>query len=225
MENTIYRNVSLGENATIHPPCIIGFPPRGEADGELETAIGDEAVIRPFTTIYAGVTIGKGFQSGHGACIREDNVIGDDVSVGTHAVLEIRNRIGNGVRIHTGCFLEDVRVGNHVFIGPNVVFTDDPHPMKCPRYLDCMGGATVEDYAKIGANCTVLPGVRIGRHAMIGAGTVVAKDVQERAVLMGAPGRETGTIDELKCPPGFFARPYLWEPYAEGQEVQEGEEG
>ncbi len=52
-----------------------------------------------------------------------------------------------------------------------------------PRYLECAGGATVEDYVKIGANCTILPAVRIGRHAMIGAGTVVVQDVGEKAVM------------------------------------------
>ena len=144
MENQIFKNVILGKNVTIYPPCIIGFPPRGKADGELETRIGDGAVIRPFTTIYAGTTIGRDFQTGQGASIREGNIIGDDVSVGTHAVLEFGNRIGNSVRIHTACFLEGVKVGNHVFLGPHVVFTDDPHPMKCPHYLECAGGATVD---------------------------------------------------------------------------------
>ena len=223
MENQIFKNVSLGKGVTIHPPCIIGFPPRGKANGELATAIGDGAVIRPFTTIYAGTKFGRNFQTGQGTSIREDNIIGDDVSVGTHAVLEFGNRIGDGTRIHSSCFLEDVKVGKCVFIGPNVVFTDDPHPMKCPHYLECAGGATVEDYVKIGANCTILPAVRIGKHALIGAGTVVVRDVRERAVIVGNPGRETGTIGTLTCPPGFFERPYVWEPYGSAGNV-DGEE-
>lgn len=214
MENQIFENVSLGEGVSIHPPCIIGFPPRGKADGELPTLIGDGTIIRPFTTIYAGSSFGRNLQTGQGASIRENNIIGDDVSIGTNAVLEFGNRIGDGTRIHSSCFLEDVKVGKEVFIGPNVVFTDDPHPMKCPHYLECAGGATVEDYVKIGANCTILPAVRIGQHALIGAGTVVVRDVRERAVIVGNPGRETGTIDTLTCPPGFFERPYAWEPYA-----------
>ena len=215
MENRVYKNVSLGEEVEIHPPCVIGIPPSGKTDGELATVIGDRAVIRPFTTIYAGVTIGQDFQTGQGASIRDDNVIGDGVSVGTHAVLEIRNRIGDGTRIHTGCFLEDVKIGRDVFVGPNVTFTDDPHPMKCPHYLECAGGATVEDLVKIGANCTILPAVKLGSGALIGAGTVVVRDVRPRSVMVGNPAREIGSIDDLTCPPGFFERPYLWEPYSE----------
>lgn len=224
MDNKIYKNVQLGEGVVIHPPCIIGFPPRGKKDGELETIIGDGAEIRPFTTIYAGVQIGRNFQTGQGASIREDNIIGDDVSVGTHSVLEFGNRIGQGVRIHTGCFLEDVKIGNHVFVGPRVVFTDDPHPMKCPHYLECAGGPTIEDYVKIGANSTILPAVRIGSHALIGAGTVVVRDVRSRAVVVGNPGREINTVDNLTCPPGFFERPYVWEPYSmlDIQDAQSG---
>ncbi len=218
MNTKIFDNVHIGEGATIMEPCIIGLPPLGRAGGELPTRIGAGAVIRPFTTIYAGTTIGSGLQTGQGASIREDNMIGDDVSVGTHAVLEIRNRIGNDVRIHSGCFLEDVKIGNHVFVGPNVVFTDDPHPMKCPHYLECAGGATVEDYAKIGANTTILPTIRIGKHALIGGGTVIVRDVRERTVVVGNPGREVGSVESLSCPPGFFSRPYVWEPYASDAE-------
>jgi UDP-3-O-[3-hydroxymyristoyl] glucosamine N-acyltransferase len=140
----VYPHVHLGENVVLEGPCIIGKPPRGKKEGELETIIGDDAVIRPFTTIYAGTVIGRSFQTGQGASIREDNVIGDDVSVGTNSVLECRNRIGNHVRIHSNCFLEWVTLEDYVFIGPNVVITDDPHPMKCPRFEDCLGGATVQ---------------------------------------------------------------------------------
>lgn len=213
MDNQIYKNVTLGRNVTIHAPCIIGMPPRGKVDGELETIIGDDAVIRPFTTIYAGTKIGSGFQTGQGASIREDNEIGDGVSIGTHAVLEFGNRIGNDSRIHTGCFLEDVTIGEHVFVGPNVTFTDDPHPMGCPHYLECAGGATVGDLAKIGANSTILPAVKIGRNALVGAGTVVVRDVREGVVVVGNPAREIGTTDNLPCPPGFFERAYVWQPY------------
>ncbi len=131
----------------------------GRRRGRAPLAIGAGAVIRPFTTIYAGSTFGARLQTGQGASIREDNEVGDDVSIGTNAVLEFGNRIGNRVRIHSGCFLELVTIEDDVFVGPNVVFTDDPHPMGCPRYQDCKGGAVVRRLARIGANSTILPGV------------------------------------------------------------------
>jgi len=110
-------NVRLGEGSIVGEYTIIGRAPRGKKEGELELVIGPGAVIRPFTTIYAGTRIGARLQTGQGASIREDNVIGDDVSVGTHASLEFGNRVGSRVRIHTGCFLELTRIDDDVFLG------------------------------------------------------------------------------------------------------------
>jgi len=197
----------------VEEPCILGKPPRGRKPGELKLEIGMGGIIRPFTTLYAGSRIGNGFQTGQGASIREDNVIGDDVSIGTNAVLEFGNRIGNRVRVHSCCFLEMVTIGDDVFIGPNVVFTDDPHPMKCPRYLECKGGVTVKRLARIGAHSTLLPGVVVGENALVGAGSVVTRDVPPGTVVAGNPARVVKKVEDLTCPPGFFEKPYLWPPY------------
>lgn len=209
----IYQGVEIGEGAVLQPPLVLGKPPRGKEPGELRLVIGPGATIRPFTTIYAGTVIGARFQTGQGASIREDNEIGNDVSVGTNAVLEFGNRIGNGVRIHSGCFLEMTTVEDHVFLGPHVVFTDDPHPMGCPRYKECLGGVTVRTLAKIGANCTLLPGVEIGARSLIGAGSVVVRSIPEGVVAAGNPAKVLKKIEELQCHAGFFERPYVWEPY------------
>jgi acetyltransferase-like isoleucine patch superfamily enzyme len=205
----IYPNVVIGEGTVIQEGAIVGEPPRGAKPGELKTTIGAGGMIRSGTVIYAGATIGERFNSGHGALIREDNVIGDDCSVGTHAVLEAGNRVGNGTRIHSGCFLEHTTLGARVFLGPNVVFTDDPHPM-CPRYLECVLGATVEDDVSIGANTTLLPGIKIGAGSLIGAGSVVTKNVEAGSVVAGNPAARIKDVSELVCFKGFYERPYIW---------------
>lgn len=205
--STVFGGVDLGERVCVEGPCVLGKPPRGTSEGERELRVGKDSTIRPFTTIYAGTTIGDRFQTGQGVSIREDNVIGDDVSVGTNAVLEAGNRIGNRVRIHTGCFLELVTVEDDVFIAPNVVFADDPHP-PCPRYEDCVGGAVVRQGARIGSNSTILPGVVIGRGALVGAGSVVVEDVPEGMVVVGSPARVVKRVDELVCRTGLMDRPY-----------------
>jgi len=217
------ENVTLGESCDLQPPCILGKAPRGAAEGERALAIGAGAVIRPFTTIYGGSTFGARLQTGQGASIREDNRLGDDVSIGTNAVLEFGNRIGDRVRIHSGCFLELVTIEDDVFVGPNVVFTDDPHPMGCPRYAECKGGAVVRRLARIGANSTILPGVEIGEGALVGAGSVVVHDVPAGAVVAGNPARVIKQVAELTCPPGWFERPYVWPPYAEPEPFDPGE--
>lgn len=206
-------NVHIGKLAVIEPPCVLGLPPRGAAPGERALRIGKNCRLRPFTAIYAGTTIGKGFQTGQGASIREDNIVGDNVIIGTNAVLEFGNKIGNNVHIHTGCFLEMVTIEDDVFVGPNVVFTDDPHPMNCPKYKECVGGATVKRLARIGANSTILPGVVIGENSLVGAGSVVTKDVPPNSVVAGNPARVINEVASLTCQSGFFERPYDWDPY------------
>jgi acetyltransferase-like isoleucine patch superfamily enzyme len=194
----IAPNVHLGENVTIDPTATVGHPPRGKAAGDLPVYIGANSVIRANSVIYGGVTIGQNFQCGHGAMIRENNTIGDSCSVGTNAVLEPGNRVGSGTRIHSGCFLENAALGERVFVGPNVTFTDDPHP-PCVECTEFVGGATIEDGAAIGGNSTLMPGVRVGEGALIGGGSVVTKDIPARMVAAGNPARVIKRVDEVPC--------------------------
>ncbi len=215
-EPMVFPNVEIGEGTILDPGVMVGVPPRGAEAGELPTRIGPGGRVRAGTIVYAGVTIGAGFNSGHAAMIREDNVIGDGCSAGTHAVLEPGNRIGDGTRVHSQCFLEHVTLGRRVFLGPGVVFTDDPHPA-CPRYLECVLGATVEDDVSIGGNVTVLPGLRIGAGALIGAGSVVTRDVAPGTVVAGNPARVVKEVHELICFKGSFERPYAWRTAGSGR--------
>lgn len=207
--------VVLGPRADLQAPCIVGKAPRGATPGELPLIIGADALVRPFTTIYAGSTFGDRLQTGQGASIREDNLVGDDVSIGSNAILEFGNRIGDRVRLHSGCFLELVTIEDDVFVGPHVVFTDDPHPMNCPHYRDCKGGALVRRFARIGGNATILPGVVIGENALVGAGSVVVDDVPPGSVVVGNPARVIKLVSELTCSSGLVSKPYDWPPYTD----------
>jgi len=88
--------------------------------------------------------------------------------------------------------------------------------MLCPKYKECKGEVKVEDLVKIGAGTVLCPGVKIGRNALVGAGSVVTKDIPEDAVAAGNPARVMKKIDELECYIGAFERPYVWPPYKEG---------
>jgi len=219
----VYPNVVIGEGCDLQAPCIIGKPPRGVTEGELPLVIGAGAVIRPFTTIYAGSTFGAGLQTGQCVSIREDNVFGDDVSIGTAVRMELGNRIGNRVRIHSGSTMEYVTIGDDVFIGPNTVFAGDPHPMNCPRYSECFGGAVIGRLARVGAMCMIMPGVKIGEDSLVGAASLVVHDVPAGMVVAGHPAVVVKAVKELTCPPGWFERPYVWPPYSEAEPPEAGE--
>ncbi|HET6212261.1 MAG TPA: acyltransferase, partial [Micromonosporaceae bacterium] len=151
---------------------------------------------------------GERFQTGHHVLLREANTIGDNVSVGSLSVVEHHVTIGDGVRIHSQCFIPEYTVlEDEAWIGPRVTLTNAPFP-RCPDVGKCIRGVYVGRAARVGANVTILPGVRIGERALIGAGAVVTKDVAPGAVVVGSAARQVKTIDELLCPVGLDHRPY-----------------
>ena len=183
----IHPNVILGKNCIIEDFVIIGSPPRGLNSGEIETIIGDNAIIRSHTVICAGNRIGNNFQTGNKANIRELNDIGEDVSIGTGAVVEHHVKIGNGVRIHSQAFIPEYTIlEDECWIGPNVVITNAKFP-KSPDVKKELKGAVISMNVKIGANVTLLPGVQIGADSLIGAGSVVVNDIPPGVIAAGNP--------------------------------------
>jgi acetyltransferase-like isoleucine patch superfamily enzyme len=193
----IYKNVTLGEGTVVEDFSLVGVAPRGAQEGELPTTIGERAVIRSHTVIYAGNVIGRNFQTGNKVNIRESNRIGDNVSIGTLSVVEHHVDIGNNVRIHTQVFIPEFSVlEDGCWIGPNVVLTNAKYPLS-PGVKDSLAGPVVRRNAKIGANATLLPGVVIGEGALVGAGAVVVRDVPAGAVVVGNPARVIRHVSDL----------------------------
>ena len=189
----IHPNVRLGHNAVVEDFCIIGAPFAG-SEG-VETVIGDSAVIRSHTVIYAGNRIGNRFQTGNKANIRELNTIGDNVSIGTLSVIEHHVVIEDGVRIHSQAFVPEYSVLKcGCWIGPGTVLTNARLPLH-PDAKRSLRGPIVEPDAKVGAHCTLLPGVTIGASALVGAGSLVVHDVPPGMVAFGSPARARRKAD------------------------------
>ena len=193
----LHPKVNLGADAQIGEYVVLGVPPRGYTLGDLETQLGDRAVIRSHTVIYAGNVIGDDFQTGHGVLIRELNQIGHKVSVGSHSVIEHHVTIGDGVRIHSNAFVPEFTVlAAGCWIGPNVVLTNARYPLS-PHTKEELQGPHIASGAKIGANVTILPGVAIGAEALVGAGAVVVHDVPSGKVVVGNPAHVIGDVSNL----------------------------
>ena len=194
---TIHPNVRLGRNVLIEEYVIIGVPPRGKKPGELSTTIGDNAVIRSGTIIYAGNRIGNNFQTGHNVMVREENAIGDNVSIGTLSVVEHHVTIGSNVRIHTGAFVPETSIlEDGCWLGPHAVITNALYPLS-PKAKKDLKGAIVKKDAKVGANATLLPGVTIGERSLVGAGAVVTKNVPPNKVVAGNPAKIINDVSSL----------------------------
>lgn len=205
--SVVSPEVEFGPDCRVEELCIVGRH-TGATGGSTRTVIGARSVLRSHTVLYAGSVIGERFQTGHHVLVRESNTIGDDVSIGSLSVVEHHVTIGTGVRIHSQCFIPEYSVlEDGAWIGPRVTLTNAPFP-RCPDVSQCLRGVHVERNARVGANVTILPGVRIGERALIGAGAVVTQDVAPGAVVVGNAARPVKSIDDLLCPVGLDHRPY-----------------
>lgn len=153
-------------NLSIHPLADV-----------LSTNIGEATRIWQFVVVLAGAKIGGECNICSHSLIENDVVIGDRVTV------------KSGVQLWDG-----LRVGDDVFIGPNASFANDrfPRSKKTPeKFLQTL----VEAGASIGAGATILPGITIGRNAMVAAGAVVTRSVPPNAIVIGNPAKIVGYVD------------------------------
>ena len=176
----LHGKVTIGEGTTVQENVILGSAEDGESD------IGKDSIVRSGTVIYSGVKIGNNFRSGHNVLIRENTRIGDNVLVGTSSVIDGDCKIGNKVSIQTGVYITRyTMIEDGVFLGPFCVTTND----KYMKYGVTLKGPVIKQGARIGANSTIMPDITIGKGAIVGAGSVVTRDVPPYKVVMGVPAR------------------------------------
>lgn len=145
--------------------------------------VHDHALIEP------GAVIGLNTRIWAFAHILGGAKLGANCNICDHVFIENDVLVGDRVTVKCGVQLWDgLRVADDVFIGPNATFTNDLFP-RSKQYPEKFSLTFIAQGASIGANATILAGVRIGEQAMIGAGSVVTKDVPARAVVVGNPAR------------------------------------
>lgn len=155
------------KNIYIHPTAIVGT-----------TKIGNDTKIWQFVVVLDGSEIGKNCNINF-SCFIEQGV-----------------KIGNNVTVKSGIYLwEGIECEDDVFLGPNVVFTNDIYP-RSKHYKEPVK-TLIKKGASIGANSTILAGVTIGKYALTGIGSVVTKDIPDHALYYGNPARFHGWVDEF----------------------------
>jgi UDP-2-acetamido-3-amino-2,3-dideoxy-glucuronate N-acetyltransferase len=158
----------------------------------------------PTAVVDEGASIGEGTTIWHFSHIMSGAVVGDNCNIGQNVVVSPRAVLGNNVKVqnnvsvYTGVVCED-----DVFLGPSCVFTNVSNPRSFISRKEEFKSTLVKKGASIGANATIVCGITIGEYALIGAGSVVTKDVPGYALVVGNPGRQMGWVDKegntIKC--------------------------
>jgi acetyltransferase-like isoleucine patch superfamily enzyme len=186
----IRSGVRIGNNSTIGPYCEIGHKATPE---DRELVLGNNSLIRSHSVIYLGSVFGDGLSTGHNVVIREKTVAGEGLSVGTSGDIQGSCEIGNFVRMHSNVHISmGSKIGDYVWLFPGVVLTNDPRPPS-----NQILGTTIHDFAVIAVGVTILPGVSVGKGALIAAGAVLTKDADEDCLYAGNPARHKGRLIDL----------------------------
>jgi acetyltransferase-like isoleucine patch superfamily enzyme len=174
---------------------LVGYPV--SRAGTYPVVIGTGARLRSGTVLYDGTTIGRRLETGHGVIIREGCEVGDDVAVWSNSVIDYGCRIGDRVKIHCNCYVAQyTELEDDVFLAPGVTIANDLYPGN-ERSAQLMAGPRICAGAQIGVNVTILPYVRIGASALVGAGSVVTRDIPAGTVAFGNPAVIRRAVAEL----------------------------
>ncbi|MFA4702001.1 acyltransferase [Pyrococcus kukulkanii] len=150
--------------------------------------------VHPTAVVEEDVEIGEGTRIWHFAHIRRRAKIGKNCNIGKDVYIDVGVEIGNNVKIQNGVSVyRGVKVEDDVFLGPHMTFTNDLYPRAFSQDWEVVP-TLVKRGASIGANATIVCGVTIGEYAMVGAGSVVTKDVPPFGLVYGNPARLKGFV-------------------------------
>jgi acetyltransferase-like isoleucine patch superfamily enzyme len=194
----IRDNVHIKEGTFIGAHSILGeylsdFFDSKSTHGHRLT-IGKNSIIRSETIIYSESEIGDSFQTGHRVTIREHADIGSHVRIGTLSDIQGYCEIQDYVNIHSNVHIgQKSFIKKYAWLFPYVVLTNDPTP---PSMNMC--GVTIDEFAVIATGSVILPGKKIGRDTLVGAGSIVTKDVEPLTVVAGNPAKMLCKVTDIK---------------------------
>jgi acetyltransferase-like isoleucine patch superfamily enzyme len=154
-------------------------------------------LIHESAYVEDGAEIGENTNIWHFAHVRKQAHIGKNCNIGKDVYIDINVKIGNNCKIQNFASLyHELSIGDDVFIGPHVCFTNDVFPRAKVWGEEKVAKTVVENGVSIGANATIIAGISLGKHAMIGAGAVVTHDVMPHGLVYGNPARLRGFVCE-----------------------------
>lgn len=200
----IYDGVTIGNHVMIQDNVVIGKQPARAKNSILPdaknlppTKIGNGCTIGTSAVIYANAELDDDVFVADLATIRERVTIGEKTIVGRGVSIENDCQIGMKCKLETNCYITAYsELGNHVFVAPNVVTTNDNYMARSKDRFGRFKGVTIKSGGRIGANSTVLPGIIIEEEGAVGAGSIVTKDVNARELVVGSPAKYVRNVPE-----------------------------
>ncbi|MCX5642468.1 MAG: acyltransferase [Candidatus Omnitrophica bacterium] len=157
----------------------------------------NETYIHPTAEVFANAKIGRGTKIWNLTQLRVDCVVGKNCSLGKGVYIDCQVKIGNNVKIQNGVSVyRGVTIEDDVFIGPHAIFTNDLYPRSFHKNWQIVP-TLIKKGASLGAGSVTICGNTVGKYAMVGAGSVITKDVPDHALVVGNPGRIIGFV--CKC--------------------------
>ncbi len=202
---TIHDNVEIGDNTIIEDYCTIGYPTMLSDGNPL--IIGGNSLIRSYSLFYEGSVLGEGLQTGHRVTVREKTQAGVNFQIGTLSDIQGYCEIGDYVRFHSNVHIgQKSKLHDFIWIFPYVILTNDPHPPS----EGFLHGVEIFSYAVIATMSCLLPGVKIGKHSLVGAHSQVTKDVASGKVVVGVPAKVKCDTQDILLRDGEGNPAYPW---------------
>jgi acetyltransferase-like isoleucine patch superfamily enzyme len=200
----IHADTVLGDECRVDDHAVIGKTPMRAAASAITTikelpplSLGNAVLIGAHVIVYRGAIIGDKVMLADQATVREDVTIGELTIIGRGVTVENKVTIGRRCKIETEAYITALSsIAEGCFVAPEVTFTNDNFLGRTKDRFKYHKGVTMERGARIGANSTILPGKTIGADALVGAGSVVTRDVPPKMIVLGSPAKPLRPVPE-----------------------------
>jgi len=200
----IKKDTVIGNNVRIDDGSVLGKYPMKSINSattneqELKKLIiGNNVIIGTSAVIYRGAYISNGVLIADLASVREKVKVGKKTIIGRGTAIENDSTIGANCKIETNCYITAFSIiEDYCFFAPNVSTSNDKYVARTEKRFKEYKGPRIKKGARVGVNATLLPGVILGEDSLVGAGSVVLKDVNPREVVAGNPAKKIKDVPE-----------------------------
>ncbi|GEN36003.1 MULTISPECIES: N-acetyltransferase [Aneurinibacillus] len=200
----IYAGSVIGDDVVIQDNVVIGKQPTKAKNSVLKevkknppVVIGNGCTIGTSSIIYAGAVLENDVFVADLATIRERVTVGERTIVGRGVAIENDCTVGRKCKLETNCYITAYsNLGDHVFVAPCVVTSNDNYMARSKERFGKMKGVTVKDGGRIGANAITLPGITIEEDGTVAAGSIVTRDVKKEELVVGVPAKKLRDVPE-----------------------------